>query len=66
MYRHVQSSDDLPKMLLAQITQLFEHDKDLEEGKWVKIDGWSGTEAARQEIIDSIEHCNKAAEKPYF
>lgn len=66
MYRHVQAPEDLPDMLLAQITHFFEHYKDLEEGKWVKIDGWSGTDSAKQEILASIERFNNAPEKPYF
>jgi len=66
MYRHVESPEALPPMLLAQITHFFEHYKDLEEGKWVKIDGWSGTASAKQEILDSVERFNNAPEKPYF
>lgn len=66
MYRHVRTPQDLPDMLLAQITHFFEHYKDLEEGKWVKIDGWAGADEAKQEILDSIKHYNDAPEKPYF
>ncbi|MEP6966250.1 MAG: inorganic diphosphatase, partial [Polaromonas sp.] len=32
----------------------FEHYKDLEEGKWVKIQGWEGPDAAKKEITDGI------------
>ena len=66
MYRPIQSPDDLPQMLLAQITHFFEHYKDLEEGKWVKIDCWSGPDEAKQEIRDAIKRFEHAPEKPYF
>jgi len=52
-YQHVQSCDDLPKTLMDAIAHFFEHYKDLEEGKWVKIDGWADASAAKQEILDS-------------
>ena len=66
MYRHVESPEELPEMLLAQITHFFEHYKDLEDGKWVKIEGWAGTDAAKQEILDSVQRFNNAPEKPFF
>ena len=59
LYKEVKDYTDLPATLLAQISHLFEHYKDLEEGKWVKIDGWVGVEEAKQEILDSIERFNK-------
>ncbi|MCP4387205.1 MAG: inorganic pyrophosphatase, partial [Gammaproteobacteria bacterium] len=49
---------DLPKSLLDSIAHFFDHYKDLEPGKWVKIDGWVGVEEAKQEILDSIERYN--------
>lgn len=55
LYDHVKTADDMPKSLIASITHFFEHYKDLEQGKWVKIDGWVGIEAAYKEIMDSIE-----------
>ncbi len=47
--------NDLPELLKAQIKQFFEHYKDLESGKWVKVDGWENAEAARAEILSSAE-----------
>jgi len=35
---------------LAQIRHFFEHYKDLEAGKWVKVEGWAGPDAARAEM----------------
>ncbi len=53
IYSDVESTDDLPPLLLSQICHFFEHYKDLEKGKWVKIDGWSSAEEAREEILSS-------------
>lgn len=54
IYKDVNSTDDLPQHLLASIEHFFGHYKDLEAGKWVKIEGWHGVEAAHKEILDSI------------
>ncbi len=40
MYRHMHEPEDVPDHLLKTISHFFEHYKDLEEGKWVQIDGW--------------------------
>jgi inorganic pyrophosphatase len=42
------------EMRLHQIQHFFEHYKDLEAGKWVKVGGWEGPEAARQEVRAGI------------
>lgn len=55
LYDDVQSPDDLPKNKLAAIKHFFEHYKDLEEGKWVKVDGWEDADAAKAEIMSSYE-----------
>jgi len=55
MFRDVSTFRELPEITLNQITHFFEHYKDLEPGKWVKIDGWYGPEEAKQEILDSVE-----------
>jgi len=53
-YENVKSYDDLPQSLLKSIEHFFNHYKDLEEGKWVKIEGWDGIDAAHQEIMNSV------------
>ena len=58
-YQSVETFDDLPKHLLLSLEHFFQHYKDLEEGKWVKLDGWVGPEAARNEILASIERYQK-------
>ncbi len=65
-YQKVQSPDDLPPLLLSQVSHFFEHYKDLEEGKWVKVEGWQGKEAAHQEVLDSVTRYQNAPEKPCF
>ena len=55
LYRNVDNFRDMPEETLDRLAHFFEHYKDLEKGKWVKIGGWEGVEEAKQEIIDSIE-----------
>jgi len=64
LYSGVKSSDDLPAITLDQIAHFFEHYKDLEEGKWVTIEGWEGPAAASQEIMDSVERYEREPNKP--
>ena len=56
----------LPRLLLDQISHFFEHYKDLENNKWVKIDGWFGLEEAQKEIMASVARYQGAPEKPCF
>lgn len=65
-YREVESFRDMPQDVLDRISHFFEHYKDLESGKWVKILGWEGPEEAKKEITDSITRYNDAPEKPAF
>lgn len=55
LYDHVNTPQDLPPLLLKQISHFFEHYKDLEEGKWVKLNGWLGPDEAKKEIQLSIK-----------
>ncbi|MBS0351274.1 MAG: inorganic diphosphatase, partial [Proteobacteria bacterium] len=52
---HIQKLADVPEILRKSIVHFFEQYKALEAGKWVKITGWEGVEAAQQEIEDSIQ-----------
>ncbi len=65
-YRDVESVRDLPEALLDSIAHFFDHYKDLERGKWVKVDGWRGTLDAQKEILEAIERYNAEPEKPNF
>jgi len=55
IYKHLQKPEDVNELLLAQIQHFFEHYKDLEKGKWVKVKGWTGVAGAHKEILDGIE-----------
>ncbi|MCB1865858.1 MAG: inorganic diphosphatase [Chromatiales bacterium] len=65
-YRRVDSFRDMPEELLNQIAHFFEHYKDLDEGKWVRVGGWAGVEEAKQEILDSVRMFKEAPERPNF
>ena len=54
-YSNVSSYRSLPKILLDQIAHFFEHYKDLEENKWVKLQGWGEAEQACRIIEDAIK-----------
>ena len=60
IYTQWQKPEDLNPMRLNTIQHFFEHYKDLEPGKWVKILGWEGKDAAIKEITDGIAAYNKA------
>lgn len=53
-YDEVKEIADLPQILTEQIYHFFEHYKDLEKGKWVKLNGWGTREEAEQIILDGI------------
>ena len=46
-YKNVSSYTDLPEITLKQIEHFFEHYKDLEPNKWVKIDSWKDAKEAK-------------------
>jgi inorganic pyrophosphatase len=54
LYDKVNTYQDLPDLTIAQITHFFEHYKDLEPGKWVKLAGWDTVEVAHQEIMNGV------------
>ncbi|AKU21715.1 MULTISPECIES: inorganic diphosphatase [Telluria group] len=59
IYKHWQKPEDLQDLRLQQIQHFFEHYKDLEPGKWVKVDGWFGPEEAKAEILHGVEQYKK-------
>jgi inorganic pyrophosphatase len=63
LYRSIESPRDLPEIQCAQIAHFFEHYKDLEPGKWVRLAGWVGAEEAKREILDSVDRF-RSARKP--
>jgi inorganic pyrophosphatase len=59
LYSQWKKPEDLNPFRLKTIAHFFEHYKDLEEGKWVKVQGWEGPEAAKQEIVDGMANYQK-------
>lgn len=54
IYEHWTKPEDLNPITLKSIQHFFEHYKDLEKGKWVKVQGWAGPDAARQEVAHGM------------
>ena len=59
-YDDVHNYSDLPSISLEQIQHFFEHYKDLEPGKWVKIQNWADADTAKQFILEAIERAKQA------
>ncbi|GLR26379.1 MULTISPECIES: inorganic diphosphatase [Limnobacter] len=58
-YRCYQSQDDVSPEFLNRIQHFFEHYKDLEKGKWVKIEGWGTRDEMVKEIMDGVANYQK-------
>ena len=68
LYSKIRGVDELPELTLERIAHFFEHYKDLEKGKWVRIEGWKDAEAAKKEILDGIRRFRDtpAQDRPRF
>ncbi len=55
LYDNVQEPDDVPPLLINRITHFFAHYKDLEEGKWVTLNGWLGSAEAKKEVLAGVK-----------
>ncbi|SCZ57677.1 inorganic diphosphatase [Thiohalomonas denitrificans] len=66
LYRSARNIDDMSPVLLDQIAHFFEHYKDLDEGKWVRVEGWGDIDAAKEELLSSVKMYQEAPEKPHF
>lgn len=55
VHRNVRSYKDVPELDLARIAHFFEHYKDLEPNKWVKVEGWGDLDETHALILESIE-----------
>jgi len=64
LYRDVKSPRDLPAISTQQIAHFFEHYKDLEPGKWVRVASWVEVEEAKREIIDGAARYRKSRRRP--
>ena len=66
IYRGIHEIDQVDELLRKQIEHFFEHYKDLEPNKWVKIDGWDNAAAAKEEIVASVKRYEETDDKPAF
>ena len=66
LYRDVQAPEDIPELRTKQIAHFFEHYKDLEPGKWVRVSTWVGADEAKREILDGVARYNATNPKPPF
>ena len=62
-YEKVVNYTDLPQITLDQVAHFFEHYKDLEPGKWVKIGGWHDAAHARKMIVEAIDRAKSSKGK---
>ena len=58
-YVDVHDYADMPEITLKQVEHFFQHYKDLEPGKWVKIGGWEDEDFARELINKAIKRAKK-------
>jgi inorganic pyrophosphatase len=66
IYRSVLSPRDLPQITLDQIAHFFEHYKDLEPGKFVKVRGWLDAEDAKRAVMQGVNAYLEASSKPHY
>lgn len=65
-YAHIEDIAQVSPHWLERIGHFFEHYKDLEKGKWVKIDGWGNAEEAKRILMESIERYDQSPNKGNF
>ena len=66
VYKDVATVRELANPIRDQIEHFFAHYKDLEKGKWVKIEGWHGPQDARRAILEAVERYAQSTDKPHF
>ncbi|HLM54164.1 MAG TPA: inorganic diphosphatase [Pseudoxanthomonas sp.] len=65
-YSHIEDIGQVSPHWLERIGHFFEHYKDLEKGKWVKLEGWGDATEAREILAESMTRYEATAEKPKF
>ncbi len=58
-YSKINEIDELPKITLDKVEHFFEHYKDLENGKWVKVAGYKDSKEAKNKILEAVERAKK-------
>lgn len=54
-FSEIEDVKDIPRYIQDQIKHFFEHYKELEQGKFVRVKGWEGKIAAMNKISEAIE-----------
>ena len=65
-YSHIHDLEQVSPHWCERIGHFFEHYKDLEKGKWVKVDGWGGAAEAKQILVDAIKRFSESSDKPNY
>lgn len=65
-YAHINDIHEVSSHWLERIGHFFEHYKDLDKGKWVRIDGWGTSAEARQILMDAIARFDASEDQPNF
>lgn len=60
-YAHIEDINQVSSHWMERIGHFFEHYKDLEKGKWVKLNGWGGAAEAKRILVESVERYNSDA-----
>jgi len=58
-FANINDIDDVPESIKQKIKHFFEHYKELEPGKWVKVKEWRSAAEAKEQIIRAIERYQK-------
>ena len=54
-YSKINEIEELPEITLKKVEHFFEHYKDLEKGKWVKVAGYKDSKEAKNKILEAVE-----------
>jgi inorganic pyrophosphatase len=65
-YANLTEASEIPEHTRDRIQHFFEHYKDLEKGKWVKVEGWADAAAAKAEILACVKRYGELPYKPNF
>jgi inorganic pyrophosphatase len=58
-FSDVKDIQNVPQHIQDQIKHFFEHYKELEKGKYVKVKGWENKESAKRKISEAMERYKK-------
>lgn len=61
-YSDIDALGDLPPIVTQQIEHFFKHYKDLEPGKWAKLNGWGDATVAKRLILEAVERAKNTPE----